>query len=521
MPWDIKRDQRCAASKPFGVVKRSDKKLAGCHSDHSAAERQLAALNAAERKDMSEETEAKDGQATTEGAETKDHITTVGGEQIMTVDMGPISFSEMRAEQQAQEAAFEVGDMARQFPQMVQRIFNRPDVEDKDAALETLATEFVEMSQQVLSENKERWQPLTDAVVGIIKKLKGDDPDGDTRDEEKESTNNFLIWKEGDRYRWFAIFSNNYRDDDNPPEILAAEAHEDFVKAVDDREWPYPELRHWHVPGSRWGAADWLAFDGNFAMASGLIDKGHEAEAEAVAAMDDVRVSHGMPRKEIERSGEDPTVITRYRSIEISDLPSSAAANSLTGFSILDSKEVTMLPNDKRQYLQDAGLSDEQIKQFEADLEGKKEAAIAAGLEEKDQASPEEQEATPATEPVSDDTPVTRSEVEALAKVVGEGLQTLASQVGELAGQVKELKEKGDEGTSLSDIFQSAVGHDQARQDGRQTLAKSRPKEAAAPDATDGTVLASGNTLANSIINSIVTGEAWEGFPGADQQEAQ
>lgn len=148
---------------------------------------------------------------------------------------------------------------------------------------------------------------------------------------------NFLIWKEKDgRYRWFAIFSNNYRDDDSPPEILAAGAHEDFVKAVDAGEWPYPELWHWHVPGSRWGVSDWLGFEGNFAMASGMVDKDCGAEAEAVAAMEDLGVSHGMPRKEIERSDEDPTVITRYRSIEISVLPSSAAANSLTGFSVLD-----------------------------------------------------------------------------------------------------------------------------------------------------------------------------------------
>lgn len=182
------------------------------------------------------------------------------------------------------------------------------------------------------------------------------------------------------------------------------------------------------------------------------------------------------------------------------------------------------LSDKDKKRLQEMGLSDERVVQIDADLGGKKQTADGAGLEEKDQAPPEEQGATaPAIEPVSGDTPVTRSEVEELARVIGGGLQTLAAQMGELAGQVKELKEKGDEGQSLSDIFQSAVGHDQARQDGRQTLAKSRPKEAAAPDATDGTVLASGNTLANSIVNSIVTGEAWEGFPGAaeHQQEAQ
>jgi uncharacterized protein len=48
MPWDVTKDDRCPASKPWAVVKSDDGELEGCHPTKDAAEKQQAALYANE-----------------------------------------------------------------------------------------------------------------------------------------------------------------------------------------------------------------------------------------------------------------------------------------------------------------------------------------------------------------------------------------------------------------------------------------------------------------------------------------
>lgn len=132
--------------------------------------------------------------------------------------------------------------------------------------------------------------------------------------------------------RWFGVPSNNYRDDDGVPEILSAQAHRDFVKAVDDGDWPMPELWLWHIP-YRLGVTDFMAFDESSGMliASGPVDVGKEVIVKACADAGD-KMSHGMPVEQIERSKDDGTVLVRYRSKEFSALPGDNAANKITKF---------------------------------------------------------------------------------------------------------------------------------------------------------------------------------------------
>ncbi|RPJ40153.1 MAG: hypothetical protein EHM35_00680, partial [Planctomycetaceae bacterium] len=164
----------------------------------------------------------------------------------------------------------------------------------------------------------------------------------------------FMVWKEGDTYRWLAVYSSKYRDDDNPPEILSESAHKDFVDAVDKGEWPMPELWLWHVKGTRSGAADYVAYDDSgFAIASGAFDKDKEHIASRLAECDDLSTSHGMPMAEIRREEADSTIISRYRSKEISPLPRWAAANKHgTGFSILSKEADMAIPEKKRPFLE-------------------------------------------------------------------------------------------------------------------------------------------------------------------------
>lgn len=48
MPWSIRKDERCPADKPWGVVKDADDSLEGCHPTEDAARQQQAALYASE-----------------------------------------------------------------------------------------------------------------------------------------------------------------------------------------------------------------------------------------------------------------------------------------------------------------------------------------------------------------------------------------------------------------------------------------------------------------------------------------
>ena len=90
---------------------------------------------------------------------------------------GATSFAELDEIEAAQEAANDVRRRTGQFNGLIDNIMIDPDVEDKAAAISDLATEFGVMAGAAM-ERKERWQPLTDAVVNaiapLIDKIKGE-----------------------------------------------------------------------------------------------------------------------------------------------------------------------------------------------------------------------------------------------------------------------------------------------------------------------------------------------------------
>jgi hypothetical protein len=334
----------------------------------------------------------------------------------------------------------------------------------------------------------------------------------------KEIGNPFMVWKdtETEEWRWLAIYSNKWRDEDNPPEILASEAHKDFVKAVDAGDWPYPEAWLWHVPGTRFGVADFVAYDDvGFALASGTVDKGQESVAAFLAEQEDLSMSHGMPTKEIRRDDEDPTVITRYRSIEISPLPREAAANK-HGTAIELFREVKMaIPENKRGFLADAYGGEEGVKALEAKLADKAKELEGMNIESKEESleDAEQEQVEPVeTEEVEESEPKEESEdkeeaapetpnyvtADEVAEAVGAYLKPLANLVERFEAletaieeQAKEIKalQKDDEeklketladtpAASLFERIGSVIGSDETYVDGRTKLAKSGPSEA-------------------------------------------
>ncbi|NPU89988.1 MAG: hypothetical protein HPY87_08950 [Fervidobacterium sp.] len=209
----------------------------------------------------------------------------------------------------------------------------------------------------------------------------------DDSEKKKELKNGFCVWKEVDsKYRWLAVYSNKFRDRDNPSEIISDASHRRFDEMLDRKEAPMPELRHWHIPGTEYGVADWHTYDpeSGFAIASGYIYPGHEKEAEALMAMDDVAVSHGMYEHKIKRAPDDPTVIIEHETFEISDLPRGAAANPLTTFNIVKKELDMAIPDKKKEYLRHVGLTDETISDIENKLKEVSAMVTEAGIESKD-----------------------------------------------------------------------------------------------------------------------------------------
>jgi hypothetical protein len=211
--------------------------------------------------------------------------------------------------------------------------------------------------------NKLLFKPLEkDTVDRIVKQI-----------DKKGSQDSFLFRKDAStgQIRWVTAWSSNYEDDDNPPDIISEKAHREYIERVEKGEVPYPELWHWHTKGTKWGEADWLAYDKDAGImwASGLVDEGHEKEALNISKSNiKIGVSHGM--KNVSRDPNIKKVINSYTTYEISDLPFSAAANKMTGLFITEEKSMEdnmALADEKKDYLRNgAGLSDEDIDKLDA-----------------------------------------------------------------------------------------------------------------------------------------------------------
>lgn len=295
-----------------------------------------------------------------------------------------------------------------------------------------------------------------------------------------------MLWKETQDgpYSFLLCYSNNFRDNDNPPEIISEASHRYFVDQVDKGLVPPPELWIWHVSEWKVGTASAVAYDDSgFALAFGTIDKDKGELAEWLAQnTNNFKLSHGMPFVSIERDTDDPTIIVQHTTKEISFLPDWAAANSLTNFVIMDTKgidsgsditedEKAMIPEEKKKILVDQyGVKPELLEQLESANSTKATQAVEEGLERKDNldATAAVAEATQATDaaqatqavaetpaPEEEQTEAvdqaqypTREEVaEAFGSVLSEmknQIGILAETVGSLAKEITALKESDD-----------------------------------------------------------------------------
>jgi len=430
MPFDIFKVGN--PSKPFCVFKvnpngkRTGKRF-GCHTSRRNAALQIAAIEAEERKSMSENgTEVLEKE---EKEKTEEKHSTV----ISFVPFGATTFADVEEFQISTFTNERIKELTRQLQDLISNIMFTDNIEDKGAALDDVIDEFTTRTEAAIERGRE---------PGFIERLFGKKELIPKPEETKEKINfpddmgkrSFMIWKEGDRTRYLTIYSNKYRDRDNPPEILAEQAHIDFHARVDNKEVAYPELWLWHVDGTRFGQADWVAYDkdNGFSLASGLIDKGKEAIAVNLAGVETL-VSHGMPIDSIQRDEKDETIITRYDSKEISVLPDFAAANLLTDFVILKESDMG-IPEDKLDFLKDAGLSDEDLQELNDSLKAK--GKQAEGLEFKEGKKKEDND--PVKDPVLED----ETEVEEVAAATSPSVEEISEAIVDAVSPIKELVEK-------------------------------------------------------------------------------
>lgn len=318
------------------------------------------------------------------------------------------------------------------YPQLASNIMGSSEVSDKASALETLGQELADRVRESVDnqeedekaaekpsepeskidlvappETKKGVKELAEELIGHLKSLVGIKP-------EIDKSADLMLWKDkSGRMMWFARYSNNIIDDDNPPDIISEKSHRRFVEQVEKGAYPYPELWIWHEKSWKIGQGVWCAYDDSgFAEAAGYIFPECEPIAEKLSQLKSRGTSHGMPLASIVRDPEDPRVIIEHQTKEISLLPTWGAANKLTSFDIFKGEDVEdkmALPKEKKaELIEKWGIPQDILTKIE-DINAKAAAKAAdAGLESKDApvatppAETPETKETPATIPAAE-----------------------------------------------------------------------------------------------------------------------
>lgn len=193
------------------------------------------------------------------------------------------------------------------------------------------------------------------------------------------------IWKSSDGTWQFAgIFSNNYLDKDSKLNILSADSHRKFEKALDDGTVEMPTLRYWHIDVDI-GQANQVAFDERgFMIVQGEFYKEFSPLAEALSEWDKpLGMSHRMLPQHITTDPDDDNVIVEYASTEVSFLPVEKAASPLTFFGVQEIEPMLDIKTEKETNLREI-LGDERLDQLDLMVSKLKEAGDNAGLPTKE-----------------------------------------------------------------------------------------------------------------------------------------
>jgi hypothetical protein len=253
---------------------------------------------------------------------------------------------------------------------------------------------------------------------------------------------------------WMAVATNNFRDNDYPPEVFTAKAHQNLMARYESGATPLPELWYWHTPGTRWGEAKMAGFDDGLVWYAGTVDPGMEHVAQKVAALAPfLRVSHGY--RNFSYDDKARGIIGEYETFEVSPLPLSREANPLTAFAVsdkeMDSMEIT---REKRDHLVGV-FGDDWVKNFEARGTALVNQGKAEGREQKDQSAPPVPDPVPvpaaintpapaptATVPTPEPDQKAQADALAVALLASPGFKELNDRLGMVAAELPALKER-------------------------------------------------------------------------------
>lgn len=397
MPYKVVKTGNKFSVFKLGADNKPTGKALGSHPNMEKAQAQMKALYANEKK-AKELPELKEGETITldpgtytlpntidltgnvSGSTiTKDYYGNPIEVTLVESSYGPLTFADLATEQAAREAQYEMYELTDQFGRLSRNIMNS-DTEDKAAALVALANEYASLVGTRIQEEMTEEKSLS-----ITKQIAGDNQPPKVEVKE-EVPSDLVIWKEDGTYRWLAAYSNNRRDAE--AEIITSESHKEFDKALDNNEWPMPEVYLWHIPYPV-GITDYHAFDEStgFPVAAGHFYKECDWAAEGILKEKWDGVSHGMPDRWVKLDPNNEAFIVQHRTKEITFLPHWAAANKLS-FSII-SKEQSMseiekgLPAHKRPEFVKA-FGEERVKQIEEALSAKSKEADEAGIDKKE-----------------------------------------------------------------------------------------------------------------------------------------
>lgn len=199
--------------------------------------------------------------------------------------------------------------------------------------------------------------------------------------------------------KWRTVMwpSNNFLDLDK--DIISEKAHLEYVDWVNENMDLAPVFMSCHKYQTiRKNRVDFVGYESGFLMMSSPLEE-HEAEGLLKAqVLTDIGMSHGTIV--IERDPNDARVITKYRMVEVSDLPLSRAANPFTDFDTLILKEVVMskVDLDIKSYLATILGDETKAEEFIGRAGLKQKALQDAGVESKEVSTPEVKAEAPAAD---------------------------------------------------------------------------------------------------------------------------
>lgn len=226
----------------------------------------------------------------------------------------------------------------------------------------------------------------------------------------EKSANSVIVEKDlSGNWRAVLIPSNNFMDTDG--EILSEAAHLEYVDWVSKNMHLAPVFTTWHMPELvRKNAVDFVDYANGFLIMSAPLEEHEAAQLLKTQASCVIGMSHGT--LVLERDPHDDKIITKYRMVEVSDLPLDRAANPFTDFALI-SKEADM---NKLDYLSSL-LGPEKAKEILEKSELKQKDLREQGVQEKEAKAPET-----VAEKTSESVPPAALDIDAILKAVDEHL---------------------------------------------------------------------------------------------------